>query len=420
MMRGPVGIGVKEKKDIIVMKFGGTSISDTDKIKKAAGKAIKAKLSGCKVVIVVSAMGDATDNLINIASSINKNPSHREMDMLMSTGEQVSMALLSMAIQEKGYDCISLTGKQAGLLTDDIYSNAKILSVDKERLLKELGSNKIIVVAGFQGATPAGEITTLGRGGSDTTAVALASALGAKYCEIYTDVDGVFTADPRIESNSSKIEMLSYDEMLELASSGAKVLHLRAVEFAKRHNVVLHVRSSFNDIGGTWIMDVEDSDKKMEKPLISGVTHDTNQVKISIFGLYDKPGIAAKLLGGMAGKNINVDLIVQNVSENNLATISFTIKNEDLNSARKVLENIKDKLGIERIEVDTEVAKVSIIGEGMQTHPGIAAKMFDLLGQQDINIEMISTSTIRISCVIRKEKIRKAVRVLHKGFILDK
>jgi aspartate kinase len=212
-MRRPVGIGAKEKKDIIVMKFGGTSISDIDKIKKAADKAIKAKLSGCKVVIVVSAMGDATDNLINIASSINKNPSHREMDMLMSTGEQVSMALLSMAIQEKGYDCISLTGKQAGLLTDDIYSNAKILSVDKERLLKELGSNKIIVVAGFQGATPAGEITTLGRGGSDTTAVALASALGAKYCEIYTDVDGVFTADPRIESNSSKIEMLSYDEL---------------------------------------------------------------------------------------------------------------------------------------------------------------------------------------------------------------
>jgi len=415
-----MGIGAKEKKDIIVMKFGGTSISDIDKIKKAADKAIKAKLSGRSVVVVVSAMGDATDNLIDIASSINKNPSHREMDMLMSTGEQVSMALLSMAIQEKGYDCISLTGEQAGILTDNVYSNAKILNVDKERLLKELGSNKIIVVAGFQGTTPAGEITTLGRGGSDTTAVALASTLGAEYCEIYTDVDGVFTADPRVESSPNKIEVMSYDEMLELASSGAKVLHLRAVEFAKKHNVVLHVRSTFNDIKGTWIMDIEDSDKKMEKPLISGVTHDTNQVKISIFGLYDKPGIAAKLFGGMADKNINVDLIVQNVSENNLATISFTIKNEDLNAVRKVLENIKGKLGIERIGIDTEVAKVSIVGAGMQTHPGVAAKMFDLLGQQDINIEMISTSPIRISCVIRKEKIRKAVRVLHKGFILDK
>ena len=417
---GLIRKSVKEKKNIIVMKFGGTSVSNTDKIKKAADRVIKAKLSGYNVVVAVSAMGDSTDNLIDIAKKIDKNPSCREMDMLMSTGEQVSIALLSMAIKMKGYDCISLTGNQAGILTDDVHSNAKIININKERILKELANNKIVVVAGFQGVTPIGEITTLGRGGSDTTAVALASALRAKYCEIYTDVDGVYTTDPNVDYNSNKIKMLSYDEMLEFAASGAKVLHLRAVEFAKKHNVVLHVRSSFNDIEGTWVMNIENKDEIMEKPLVSGVIYDKDQVKISVFGLPDKPGVAAKLFGELAAENINVDLIVQSVGEGSTSTISLTVKEEYISSAKKVLEKLRNKLSIKKIEIDPEVAKVSIIGSGMQTHPGVAARMFKYLGDKGINIEMISTSPIRISCIVRKNTIKKAVKALHIGFGLNK
>lgn len=411
---------MKRKRDIIVMKFGGTSVADTDKIKKVADRVITAKLEGFDVVAVVSAMGDTTDNLIGLAYEVSKNPMRREMDMLMSTGEQISIALLAIAIQDKGYDCISLTGRQAGILTDDVYSNAKILSINRERILRELGNNKVVVVAGFQGATAGDEITTLGRGGSDTTAVALAGALGAKYCEIYTDVEGVFSADPNMVPEAKKIGVLSYEEMMELASSGARVLHLRAVEFAKKNNVVLHVRSSFNNIEGTWVMDTNKISEKMETPVITGISYDINQVKISVFGLEDKPGIAAKLFGEFARANINIDLIVQNVGEKGLADISFTIKEEDISLAQEVLQELKDKLRLERFEVDPGVAKVSIVGAGMQTHPGVAAKMFKCLGDQDINIEMISTSPIRISCVIRKDKVKKAVKVLHSGFELDK
>src|SRR4030066_189102 len=331
---------MKGKKDIIVLKFGGTSVGDIDKIKKVAGIVISARNEGKSVVAVLSAMGNTTDRLIDLAGEITSNPSRREMDMLMSTGEQVSSALLAMAIQEKGYKCSSLTGGQAGILTDEFYSNAKILNIKTERILKELKRDRIVVVAGFQGVNINDDITTLGRGGSDTTAVALASALKAKYCEIYTDVEGVYSTDPNVVGEAAKLEALSYDEMLELASSGAKVIHLRAVEFAKKHGVILHIRSSFNNIEGTWVMDDFKEDMRMERPAITGVTYDVGEVKVSIFGLEDKPGVAADLFGILAEKNIN--------------------------------------------------------------------------------IEMISTSPIRVSCVVKKSRIKEAVKALHSGFELEK
>jgi aspartate kinase len=335
--------------------------------------------------------------------------------VLLSTGEQVSIAILTMAIHEKGYLCVSLTGIQAGIHTDDVYSEAKIINVRADRILKELKKDRIVIVAGFQGINHAGDITTLGRGGSDTTAVALAAALKADYCEIFTDVDGVYTTDPNLVKEAIKKHSLSYEEMLELASSGAKVLHLRAVEFAKKHDVLLHVRSSFNNNEGTWVMNRDKLDKRMEKPLITGVTYDNNQVKISIFELEDKPGEAAKLFGKFAEHNINIDLIVQNVSEKGLAAISLTIKNEDLSEAKKVLAELDQK----HIEIDDDIAKISIIGAGMQSHPGVAARMFKILAEDGINIEMISTSPIRISCVIRRSRAREAVRSLHDGFDIE-
>lgn len=411
---------MRTKKEIIVMKFGGTSVSDTDKIKKVADRVTKARESGNDVVVVVSAMGKTTDELIDIASRICQEPSRREMDMLLSTGEQISIALLSMAIQAQGYECVSLTGSQAGIVTDEAYSNAKILNINNTRMMKEMRNGNIIIVAGFQGITTSGDISTLGRGGSDTTAVALAAALDAKYCEIYTDVDGVFSTDPNVVIEAGKIGKLSYEEMLEMASSGAKVLHLRAVEFAKKHGVVLHVRSSFNDNEGTWVMDDAKITEKMERPLITGVTYDTDEVKVSVFGLKDIPGIASKMFGALAAENINVDLIVQNVSERGVATISFTIKNENINLVKTVLDNLKNTLGFDDYNLDPDVAKVSVVGAGMQTHPGVAARMFEVLANNDINIEMISTSPIRISCVVRKDKIKLAVKTLHSSFKLEK
>jgi aspartate kinase len=411
---------MKSKNEIVVVKFGGTSVGSTEKIKKVADRVIKLKENGKDVVVVVSAMGHTTDELIDLANEITDEPDKREMDMLLSTGEQISISLLAMSIQKKGYDSISLTGSQAGIFTDDIYSNAKISSINNGRIIRELNKGKIVVVAGFQGINSSEDITTLGRGGSDTTAVAIASALNAGYCEIFTDVDGVYTTDPNIIPEAKKIEKLSYEEMLELASSGAKVLHLRAVEFANKHNVIIHVRSTFNDNEGTWIMEREIKDTEMEKALVNGVTYDTDQVKITIFGLQDVPGIAARLFGEFAQNNINIDLIVQNVSEGSVATISFTIKNDDIKSAKKVLESLKSVTEFNNYDIDPEVAKVSIVGAGMQTHPGVAAKMFKLLAEEKINIEMISTSPIRISCVVRKEKVKAAVKTLHKGFELDK
>lgn len=402
-------------RDIIVMKFGGTSVGNAEKMRRVADTVIGAKNSGKSVVVAVSAMGDTTDRLIDLAGEITDNPSRREMDVLLSTGEQVSIAVLSMAIHKKGCGCVSLTGLQAGILTDDIHSNAKILNIKADRILKELKKDNIVIVAGFQGTNRAGDITTLGRGGSDTTAVAIAAALKAKYCEIYTDVDGVYSTDPSLVKKALKMHSLSYEEMLEMAASGAKVLHLRAVEFAKKHNVVLHVRSSFNSNEGTWVMDEKKIDTRMEKPLITGVTYDADQVKISIFELEDKPGEAAALFGKFAENNINIDLIVQNVSEKGIAAISLTIKNEDLPLARKVLEELRQKC----VEIDADIAKVSIIGSGMQTHPGVAARMFKILADDGINIKMISTSPIRISCVIKKSNAKEAVKSLHNGFDIE-
>ena len=407
---------MRDKKNIIVLKFGGTSVGDKDKIKRVADRIIKTRLEGNRVVVAVSAMGDTTERLIELAGKIALGPSRREMDMLMSTGEQVSSALLTMAIQEKGYDCISLSGQQAGILTDDVYSNAKILNINVDRINRELKKDRVVVVAGFQGVNKDGDITTLGRGGSDITAVAMASALKARYCEVYTDVDGVYSTDPNLVDEAVKLETLSYDEMLELASSGAKVVHLRAVEFARKHNVILHIRSSFNDIEGTWVMDDYKKDERMERPLITGVTYDAGEAKVSIFGLEDKPGVAANLFGRLADVDIDVDLIVQNVSEENLAAISFTVRNEDLSLAKEVLNKLENI----RVEVDTDIAKVAIVGAGMQTHPGVAAKMFKILADKDINIEMISTSPIRISCVVKNSRIKEAVKALHSGFGLTK
>lgn len=407
---------MKDKEEIIVLKFGGTSVADEERIKSVADRIIRTRLEEKSVVVVVSAMGDTTDRLIELAGNICASPYKREIDMLLSTGEQASSALVAMAIREKGYDSISLTGGQAGILTDDSYSNAKILSIKTERIIQELKNGKIVIVAGFQGVNTQGDITTLGRGGSDTTAVALASAIKADYCEIYTDVEGVYSADPNIVKRAAKLESLSYDEMMELASYGARVIHLRAVEFAKKHKVVIHIRSSFNDIEGTWIMDDYKKDDRMERPLITGVTYDIGEVKISIFGLEDKPGVAADLFGRLAEENINVDLIVQNVSEKNLAAISFTIKDKDLNAVKKVLNRMKNV----RVSMDTDIAKVSIVGAGMQTHPGVAARMFKILADKNINIEMISTAPIRISCVVKKSRIKDAVKALHFGFDLEK
>ena len=407
-------------KNIIVMKFGGTSVGSIEKIKKVAERAIKLKNEGSNVVVTVSAMGDTTDDLIDLASKISKNPSRREMDMLLSTGEQVSSALLAIAINEKNGKAVSLTGWQTGILTDDAFSDAKILTIKNDRIFDEFKKGNIVIVAGFQGITDNMDITTLGRGGSDTTAVAVAASLNAKHCEIFTDVDGVFTTDPNMVPEAKKIDVLSYDEMLELASSGAKVLHLRAVEFAKTHGVKIHVRSSFNNNEGTWVMNTEKITEKMEQAIVIGVSYDTNQVKISVFGIPDKPGIAAQLFSGLAKANINIDLIVQNVGENGIAAISFTIKKEDLKSGEKVVKALQKDLGIKNIEIDTEIAKLSIVGAGMKSHPGVAAEMFSSLGSKGINIEMISTSPIIISCVIRKDRISEAVKLLHEVFGLDK
>jgi aspartate kinase len=409
-----------DENNIVVMKFGGTSVSTIEKINNLADRAIKAGREGKNVVITVSAMGDTTDELIELSAKISANPSRREMDMLLSTGEQVSSSLVAMAIIAKGAKAVSLTGYQAGILTDDTFSEAKILDVGKERILGEFSKGNIVIVAGFQGITENGDITTLGRGGSDTTAVALASALDAKYCEIFSDVDGVFTADPNVIPNAKKINKLSYDEMLELASSGAKVLHLRAIEYAKNHGVIIHARSSFNNNEGTWVMGTESFNDKREQAVVSGVSYDTNQVKVSVFGIPDKPGVAAKLFSEFAQAHINVDMIVQNVSEKGKAAISLTIRNEDLDIAKKVIDKMKASLNIESVRVDTDIAKVSIVGAGMKSHPGVASKMFSCLGENNINIEMISTSPIIISCVLRKDRVKEAVELLHGCFSLDK
>ncbi len=400
----------------IVQKYGGTSVGTPDRIRAVARRLIARKVAGDEVVAVVSAMGHVTDELVDLASAICADPPDREMDMLLSTGEQVSIALLAMAIHAEGHDAISFTGPQVGIVTDPVHGKAKIQEVRADRILEALAEDRIVIVAGFQGATEDGQITTLGRGGSDTTAVAVAAGTGADVCEIYTDVDGVFTADPRIVPAARKLDVIGYEAMLEMAASGAGVLQLRSVEFARNHGVVIHCRSSFNDNDGTI---VKEADATMEQAIISGVTHDTSEAKITIRDVPDRPGVAALVFTRMADANVNVDMIIQNVSEDGTTDISFTSPKTDLSRARKAAEDVVAELEARTFSVDESIAKISLVGAGMKTHPGVAAQMFRTLAEAGVNIDLISTSSIRISCVIEGDKVGTAVRALHTSFGLD-
>lgn len=401
---------------LVVTKFGGTSVGSTERIRAVASRLVERKRAGDDVVAVVSAMGHVTDELVELARQLCVDPPEREMDMLLSTGEQVSIALLAMAICAQGFDAVSFTGSQVGIVTDAVHSKAKITEVRADRVKEALAAGRIVIVAGFQGTTPDGQITTLGRGGSDTTAVAVAAGIGADICEIYTDVDGVFTADPRIVPDARKIDVISYEEMLEMAASGAGVLQLRSVEFARNHGVVIHCRSSFTNQPGTI---VKEADETMEQAIISGVTHDTSEAKLTIRSVPDTPGVAATVFNRLAEANVNVDMIIQNVSEAGMTDISFTTPKTDLSRALRVLEELVRDLGAREVHVEESIAKVSLVGAGMRTHPGIAANMFKTLADAGVNLDMISTSPIRISCVIAAEQVDTAVRALHAAFGLD-
>lgn len=400
---------------LVVAKFGGTSVGTPDRIRAVARRLIARKLAGDDVVAVVSAMGHVTDELVTLARDITADPPDREMDMLLSTGEQVSISLLAMAIIAEGYEAVSFTGAQVGIMTDLVHTKAKITEVRADRVKEALADGKVVIVAGFQGITPDGTITTLGRGGSDTTAVAVAAGVGADVCEIYTDVDGVFTADPRVVPNARKIDTLSYEEMLEMAASGAGVLQMRSVEFARNHGVVIHCRSSFNETPGTIVKEADDT---MEQAIISGVTHDTSEAKITIRDVPDMPGVAATVFTRMAADNVNIDMIIQNVSEEGTTDISFTVPKDDLVRAKRAAEDVVAELGARVLAVDESIAKVSLVGAGMRTHPGVAASMFSALADAGVNLFMISTSPIRISCVISADKVEDAVRALHDTFKL--
>ena len=403
---------------LIVQKYGGTSVANTDRIKAVAERVVATAKQGNKVIVVVSAMAGETDKLIRIAHEITDAPDEREMDMLLSSGERVTSALTAMAIQSMGYKSVSFTGRQVGIITDSAHTKAMIERISAERLVKAINEDKIPVVAGFQGIDESSDVTTLGRGGSDTTAVAIAAALKADLCEIYTDVEGVYTTDPRIVKEAKKLNKISYDEMLEMASLGAKVLHGRSVEFAKKYTVPLVVRSSFNYNPGTLIIK---EDEDMEKIVVSGVAADKNQARITIMGVPDKPGIAANLFDAIANANIVVDIIVQNISSDTKATdISFTVSKADSKRAFEITRNVSDKLGAKGVNMNTDVAKVSIVGVGMVSHFGVAAKIFETLANEGINIMMISTSEIKVSCVIDVKDMEKAVKTLHDAFNLAK
>jgi aspartate kinase len=399
-------------QDLIVQKFGGSSVANVECIKRVAQRIIETKENGKKVVVVVSAMGDTTDDLVDLANQINESPPHREMDMLLATGEQISISLLAMAIQAMGHDVVSLTGPQCGIQTSSIHKRARINGIKTKRMEKELNDEKIIIVAGFQGINENMDITTLGRGGSDTSAVALAVALKAERCEIYTDVDGVYTADPRIVKEASKINEISYQEVLEMASTGAKVLHPRSVELAEKFKVPLVVRSSYNYNEGTIIKE----DVIMEKVLVRGVSLDENIAKISIFEVPDQPGIAFRLFSLLAKSNIHVDMIVQNVNRTSVNDISFTIDVEELQEAVSVAQKFAFEVNAQKVEYDQGVAKLSIIGTGIVANAEIASKFFEALFELGINIQTISTSEIKISCLIDKERGKEAMVHIHKKF----
>ena len=403
-------------RPLVVMKFGGTSVADAERLKRVARRAVAAREAGNDVVVVASAMGKSTDQLIDLANEVSDRPNEREMDMLLSTGERISCALIAMAIYDLGQQAVSFTGSQAGIVTTPEHTNAKIVEIRGHRIHEALDEGHIVLVAGFQGVSTEHNVTTLGRGGSDATAVALAAALGADLCEIYTDVDGVFTADPRIVPDARKLHFVSFEEMLEMAASGARVLMLRSVEFARNYNVRLHVRSSFHDEPGTWI---GEADERMEDAIISGVTHDEAQARITISDVPDHPGAAARIFGACAELGINVDMILQTPAVNDVTDVAFTLPVSDLQRASETLDRIASDVGAAGWRSDEGIGIVSLVGAGMKTHPGIAAKMFQTLATNDINLQMISTSPIKISCVIPSDQVETAVRCLHDAFDLS-
>jgi aspartate kinase len=400
---------------LVVMKFGGSSVADTDKLKRVAQRLVAAREAGAKVVGVLSAMGKTTDELIRLAHEVSPTPHPREYDMLVSTGERISNALCAMAINDLGHEAVSLTGSQAGIVTDGSHTKAKIVEVRARRIHEALAEDRIVLVAGFQGvSTSTHDVTTLGRGGSDTTAVALAAALGADACEIFTDVPGVFTADPRIVPDALKLPAVTYEEMLEMSASGAKVMALRSIEVARSYGVKLRVRSTFVDGEGTWIG--EEDEALLEKAIISGVTHDTSEAKVVIVDVPDRPGIAARVFRTLADAGVNIDMIVQNVSEHGATSITFTMPKTDVAIADPILEQLANEIGARGVDRDPDIAKISLIGAGMKSHPGVAADMFDALAEAGINIEIISTSSIRISCVVRAGDVDRAVQAVHDRF----
>jgi aspartate kinase len=400
--------------NLVVMKFGGTSVADTGKITEVARRLVRAREEGQRVVGVLSAMGDTTDELIRLAHEISPRPHPREYDMLISVGERISNALCAMAVHDLGQEAISLTGSQAGIVTDTVHGKAKIAEVRATRINEALDAGKIVLVAGFQGVSAdSHDVTTLGRGGSDLTAVALAAALGGA-CEIFTDVEGVFTADPRIVPDALKLRTVSYEEMLEMAATGARVMMARSVEIARRYGVPLHVRPSFSDSEGTWI--VEEGELMLERAIVSGVTHDVSEAKATIVAVPDTPGIAARVFRALADSGVNIDMIVQNVSAEGTTDISFTLPKSDLPTAGPILDKLAVDIGASSIDLDDDVAKVSLVGAGMKSHPGVAADMFEALAEAGINIEIISTSSIRVSCVVRAGNVERAVQAVHDKF----
>ena len=403
---------------LVVQKYGGTSVGSIERIKKIAERIARLRKEKIDIVVVVSAMAGETDKLLAMANQISAIGKDRDMDLLLSSGERVSCALLSMALDSIGCPAISMTGRQIGLLTDNSHTKARIKEVDTNRAIKALEDGRVIVVAGFQGINEHGDVTTLGRGGSDTSAAAIAVALKAERCEIYTDVDGVYTADPNVVPNAHKMERVSYDEMLEMSSLGAKVLQFRCVEFCKKYDMPLIVKSSLvEDSKGTLICK---EDSSMEQPVVSGIMNDKNQAKITIKGVPDQPGIASKFFTGLADENLSVDMIIQNVSDESQTDISFTVVKEEINKATKIVQDLGKLIKARDITTDKNICKVSIVGAGMRSHPGVAAKMFSTLSKENINIIMISTSEIRVSCIIEEKYGELAVRVLHKVFDMDK
>ncbi|MCU1351106.1 MAG: aspartate kinase [Acidimicrobiales bacterium] len=400
---------------LVVQKFGGTSVADPERLRAVADHVARTIRRGDQVVVVVSAMGKETDELIRLAEQTSSTLPGREMDMLLSAGERKAMALLCMALHDLGVPADSFTGSQAGIITDTFHTRARILEVKGDRLRECLAAGKVPVVAGFQGVSTTNDITTLGRGGSDTTAVALAAALGADACEKYSDVPGVFTADPRVVPDAKRLPQVSFEEMLEIAATGSGVVAFRAVEFARNHGVPIHVRSSFSWEPGTW---VREEDPSMEQPIISAVTHDTSEAKVTVVHVPDKPGIAARLFRSLADENVNLDMIVQNVSQDGTTDISFTVPKSDLDVAVAVCRSHAGELSAADVLTDDAIAKVSLVGAGMKTHPGVSASMFETLADRGINIEMISTSPIRITCVVRAEQVEEAVLALHQAFHL--